>query len=95
MEYTHEQLAVKRRQLALEYKEKMKELAEIKKTKAIKIIELLPEHNTINKAELYYSATEDGQKEIEITYYCKGLLETMRALKSEIDIKQSEAYNQY
>ena len=95
MEYTFEQLATKRRQLAVEYKTKMQELAEIKKKKAIEIIKLLDEHKTVSKAELYYQATDDGQKEIEITLYCKGLLELMRSIKTECDIKNSEAYSQY
>jgi 2-keto-3-deoxy-6-phosphogluconate aldolase len=95
MEYTFEQLATKRRQLAVEYKAKMQELAEIKKKKAIEIIKLLDEHKTVSKAELYYQATDDGQKEIEITLYCKGLLELMRSIKTECDIKNSEAYSQY
>ena len=95
MEYTAEQLAVKRRKLALEYKEKMTELAEIKKKKAFVIIQLLAEHKTMNRAELYYSATADGQKEIELAMYTKGLLETMRAVKSEIECLMGEVYNNY
>ncbi len=94
-EYSPQELATKRRKLALEYKDKMKELAEIRKKKVFEIIKLLEEHKTINKAELYYSATEDGQKAIEIELYCKGLLETMRAVKTEVEILQSELYNQY
>ena len=94
-EYTHTELAIKRRNLALEYKEKMTELAQIKKDKAIKIIKLLDEHKTINKAELYFSATEQGQKEIELTMYSKGLLELMRSLKTEIDIKINESYGNF
>lgn len=94
-EYTHRELAEKRRKLAQEYKAKMTELAEIRKGKALKIIELLAEHKTISKAELYFSATDEGQKEIEIELYCKGLLELMRSIKTEVDIKNAEAFNQY
>ncbi len=90
-----EYLAIKRRKLALEYKKIMQELAEIKKDKAEKVIFLLAEHNTINKAELYYSATDDGKKEIELTLYAKGLLETMRAIKTEIEVKNLENMNMY
>ena len=95
MEYTPQQLAMKRRKLALEYRKKMEELAEIKKRKALKIIELLDIHKTVSKAELYYSVTEDGQKHIEIELYCRGLLELMRSVKTECDISQAESYNQY
>ena len=90
-----QELATKRRKLAQEYNEKCKELAELKKKKALEVINLLAEHKTINKAELYFSATEDGQREIELTMYCKGLLELMRAVKTEVDIMQGEAYSQY
>jgi len=95
MEYTFEQLATKRRQLAVEYKTKMQELAEIKKKKAIEIIKLLDEHKTVSRSELYWNATEDGQKEIELTMYCKGLLELMRSIKTECDLKNAEAFGQY
>jgi hypothetical protein len=95
MEYTPQELATKRRMLALEYREKMIELSEIKKRKVFEIIKLLVDHKTINKAELYWSATPDGQKELELEFYVKGLLETMRAVKSEADLLQAESYNQY
>lgn len=73
----------------------MKELGEIKKRKALKIIELLAEHKTASKAELFYAATEDGQKMIEIEYYCKWLIELIRSLKTECDIIQAESFGQY
>jgi hypothetical protein len=94
-ELTPEQLAVKRRQLAQDYNEKMKELGEIKKRKSLEIIKLLGEHKTVSRAELFYSATPDGQKEIEITMYCKGLIELIRSLKTEVDIKNNESFGQY
>jgi len=90
-----EQLAVKRRQLSQDFNEKMKQLGEIRKRKAFKIIELLGEHKTVSKAELYWQTTEDGQKEIELTMVSKGLIELIRSIKTEVEIKQSEAYNQY
>lgn len=90
-----QELAIKRRKLSLEYREKMTELAEIQKRKAFKIIELMAEHKTVSKAELYWDITDDGQKEIELTMYLRGLLELIRALKTEIDIKNNEAFGQY
>lgn len=95
MEITPEQLAIRRRELATDYNSKMKELGEIKKRKAFKMIELLGEHKTANKAEMYWATTEDGQRETELTMYCKGLLELMRAAKTEIDIKHAESFGQY
>lgn len=90
-----EKLATRRRELAQEYKAKLEELAEIRKRKAMEIIKLLDEHKTVSKAELYWRATEDGQKEIEIELYTKGLIELIRSAKTEIDILNAESYNQY
>ena len=95
MDYTPEQLATKRRKLAQEYQKKMKELAEIKKRKAFTIIELMVLHKTASKAEIYYNATDDGQKQIELEMYCRGLLELMRSIKTECDLKSAEAFGQY
>lgn len=91
-EYTAQELATKRRMLALDYKKQMKELSDIRKRKVFEIIKLLAEHKTLNKAQLYWSATEDGQKEIELELYCRGLLETMRAVKSEVEVMQIERW---
>lgn len=97
MEYNHQQLAVKRRNLALEYKENMTKLGEIKQKKALKLIEIMAQPDTKSQkhAELIFSATDEGQEELKIIYYTKGLIELMRSLKTEIDIKNSEAYNQF
>ena len=94
-QYTPQELATKRRKLAQEYNLKMQEIAEIKKKKAFKIIELMSEHKTVSKAELHYLATEDGQKLIELEYYAKGLIELMRSIKTECDLQQAEAFGQY
>lgn len=95
MEYTPHDLAVKRRKLALEYKDKMKQLAEIKKKKALAILEILPNAKSIKHAEMIYDCSEDGQEELELTYYLKGLIEVMRSLKTEIDVAQGESYGQF
>ena len=94
-DYTPQQLATKRRQLAQEYNLKMQEIAKIEKLKAFEIIELMSEHKTVSKAELFYNTTDNGQKLIELKYFSKGLIELMRSIKSEIDIKANEAYNMY
>lgn len=95
MEITPEQLAVRRRELATDYNSKMKELGDIRKRKAFKIIELLGEHKTANKAEMYWAITEDGQRETELTMYCRGLIELMRATKSELEVMQGETFNKW
>lgn len=94
-EYTPQELATKRRKLAQEYNLKMKEISVIKKRKAFDIIELMVEHKTVSKSELFYNVTEDGQKLIELEYYAKGLLELCRAIKTECDLQQAESYGQY
>ncbi len=59
------------------------------------MIELMAKHGSKAKADVYFATTDEGQKELEIKYECEGLLELIRAAKTEIDIMQSEAYNQY
>jgi len=90
-----QELATKRRQLAQEYHKKLVELGEIKKKKAKEILILLVTHGTMAKANAYYNATDNGQKEMELVFYCKGLIETMRAVKTEVEIMNNEAHNQY
>ena len=92
---TPEALATRRRELAMEYKKDLIELGEIKKRKAFAIIELLDKHKTVSKAELYYNTTPDGQKELELSFKTKGILELCRAAKTEIDILNAESFNQY
>ena len=95
MTFNPQQLAIRRRELATDYNNNMKELAVLKKKKAIKIIELLGEHKTNAKAEVYYNATEDGQRMLELEYLSKGLLELMRACKTEIEIMNGERFGEY
>lgn len=97
MEYTIQQLATKRRQIIQEYNLKMKEIAEIKKRKAFKIIEIMaqPEIKSQKHAELIWDSTPDGQKEIELSFCVKGLIELARSVKTEIEVKHGEVYNQY
>lgn len=95
MEYTPQILAEKRRMLALEYRKKLMELAEIKKVKPRELILLMAEHGSKAKAEVYWSATDKGQEEIVLEFTCRGLLETMRALKTECDLKNNEAFGTY
>lgn len=94
-DYTPAELAEKRRKLAQDYNEKMKELANLKKKKAFAIIELMAEHKSVSKAEKYYDITDDGQKDLAITYEARGLLELMRGIKTEVDIKNNEAFGAY
>lgn len=92
-----QKLATRRRELSQEYKKDMEELGDIIKKKAFKLIELraIEEVKSDKQAERLWAVTEDGQREITLLFKTRGLLELMRAVKSEIDIMQAEAYNQY
>ena len=92
---THEELSHKRMLLGSDYGKSMKELGEIKQKRAIAILTLLPECKSQKEAELRFSVTEDGQREIYLTYFTKGIIEEMRALKTQIEILNAQAYNQY
>lgn len=96
-DYTPQELATKRRQLAQEYNLKMTELGELKKKRAIAILEFIKsgEAKTASMATLIYEASENGQKELELAFYLKGLIELMRAVKTEFESKQGESFNQY
>jgi len=91
-QYQPSELAEKRRYMALEYGKKITELAEVKNRKADEILILLAEHKTVAKANLFYAVTEDGKRETYLTLYLKGLLEKMRALKTEIDVLNQERF---
>ena len=95
MEYTPLQLSEKRRKLALEYNANMKRIGELKQNKAFEIIKLLAEHKTASKSELFYNVTKDGQEMLKLEMCSKGLLELMRSIKTEVDIKNNEAFGQY
>jgi len=97
IEKTHEELSITRRKLAQEYRRDLEELAEIQKRKAFKIIELRAEKDikSDKQAERLFATTEDGQRELELHFKAKGMIELIRCLKTEIDIKNSEAFNQY
>lgn len=95
MTLTPQNLATRRRELAMEYKKNMEELSEIQRRKAFKIIKLVEEYKTVSKSELHWGITEDGQREIELTMACRGLLELMRAVKSELEVMIGEGYGNF
>ena len=91
----HTELVIQHTQYAREYNEMQIELANIKKKKPLVIIPLMAEHGSKAKAEVYYSATEDGQRELELTYLSKGVLELKRAIKTELEVKKNESWGNY
>ena len=91
-----QQLATRRRELATEYKNDLLELGEIIKKKAFVIINIRSMENikSDKQAEQHWAITEDGQREITLLFKTKGLLELMRAAKTEIDIMNAEQFGQ-
>ena len=83
-ERTTAEIIMEHRRASNEFNEKIKELIEIKKKKPFKIIELMAEHKTVSKAELYYSALPEGQKEIEVTLFLKGTEKVISSLNAEL-----------
>lgn len=81
--------------LAKHYSEMMTEIAQLKKDKAIEMIVLMDKHGSKAKAEVYYDATPKGQRELELTYISRGVLEEKRALKAQIDIIRGEQFGNY
>ena len=88
-------LATRRRMLSQEYQNDLKELGEIQKKKAFKIIELRATVSSDKQAERLWAVTDDGQKELELIYKSKGLIELIRCAKTEIDILNNEAFGTY
>ena len=84
------EIVAERLQLARNYQDNQNLLASIRMRKATDMIRLVDEHKSVAKAKLYYEATQDGQDEIRIEHVCRGQLEIMRSIKSEMDAVQSE-----
>lgn len=90
-----EALAIRRRELGVEYNKNCIRLGEIKMKKAFRIIEIRATVKSDTQAERIWQTEDMGQEELKLTYENKGLLELMRAAKTEIDIKNNEAFGNY
>ncbi len=95
MEKTPEKLIAERKALSKEKVEKINELMRIKQRRVKAMIFLLAEHKTMNKAELYFGATDDGQREIFLEMYLKGLTENIRVNKGEIDLLNAQSWGRH
>lgn len=94
-EYTPEELATRRRKLAQEYNEDKKEIGRILQRKAFDIIKIKIDVKTWKEAEMVWQTSEDGQKWLMLDNKCKGLIELIRSLKTEVDIQNNQAFGQY
>ncbi len=93
--YNPESLAIQRREMATDFNKYKKEIGEILQRKAFDIIKIKSEVKTWKEAEVRWQITKDGQQWLLLDNKCKGLIELIRSLKTEIDIKNSEAYSMY
>ena len=93
-ERTTAEIIMEHRRASNSYNEKINELSVIKRAKALKIIEMIAKHKTVSKAELYYSATDEGQKEIELSMTCKGLEKIISSLNTELRMIRGEFWGQ-
>ncbi len=95
MSYTPSELANKRRKLAQEFNEDKKEIGAILGRKAFAIIDIKKDVKTWKEAEMLWQVTDDGQKWLILDNKCKGLIELIRSMKTEVDILNNESFNQY
>ena len=95
MEYTPGELANRRRKLDEECNKDKKEIGEILGRKAFDMIELKKTIKTWKEVEIVWQTSEDGQRWLMLDSKCKGLIELIRSMKTEIDIKNNESFGQY
>lgn len=92
---TPRQLAIRRRELAVDFRDNCVRIGEIKQAKAFEIIKIRADVKSDAQAERIWETTDMGQEELKLTYKNKGLIELIRSLKTEIDIKNNEAFGTY
>jgi len=94
-EYTPTELAIRRRKLSQEFNQDKKEIGEILQRKAFDMIELKKEIKTWKEVEIIWQTTEDGQRWLMLDNKCKGLIELIRSMKTEVDCLNNESHNMY
>jgi len=72
--------------LSREYNEASKELGRLKQQRAVKWLELRKDCKTDKEADNVWAATPEGQREIELTYLCKGLEKEMSNTKAHLRV---------
>jgi len=89
------ELIDKHREAVNDYNKSLKELANIKKRKAFKIIELRAGSvKSYADAERVWETTDDGQKEIELSFKCKGLEKVISQINIELRSIRDEYWGQ-
>ena len=70
--------------LAREYRHASMELGRLKRDRAVKWLEIRKECKTDKEADNRWAATTEGQRELELTYLCKGYEKEMSAVKAHL-----------
>lgn len=78
-ELTHKLIA-----MSTDYRGDMEELGKLKAGRAVKWLEIRAISKTDKEADIRYSATGEGQREMVLSYKCKAVEREMSALKSHI-----------
>lgn len=85
MEDVH-QLSERNVTLAQNYSRASREIGVLKKDRAVKWLELRKGAKTDKEADNLWGATKEGQRELELSYYLKGLEKEMSAIKAHLRV---------
>lgn len=72
--------------LAREYNEASKELGKLKQQRAVKWLEIRKSCKTDKEADNQWAASPEGQRELELSFLCKGLEKEMAATKAHLRV---------
>jgi hypothetical protein len=85
MENVHD-LSARNVRLAEEYRLYATELGKLKRSHGVRWLEMRKECNTDKETDMRFSATEEGQRETQLTYLLKGLEKEMSAIKAHLRV---------
>lgn len=73
-------------ELARQYSVAAQELGQLKKNAGVRWLLFKKTVKTNKEADILYSASTEGQREIELTYLCKGLEKELSAGRSHLRV---------
>lgn len=85
MEKPHE-ISERNLELARQYSMAAQELGQLKKNAGVRWLLFRKEVKTNKEADMLYDASVEGQREIELTYLCKGLEKELSAARSHLRV---------
>lgn len=80
------ELSAHNMRLSQEYNRASQELGKLKKDRAIMWLTFRAKCKTDKEADNMWAASTDGQRELELTYLCKGLEKEMSATKAHLRV---------